>query len=97
MYSQRLVLPVTRALVARMPASALRAESVLAARCLHTTVARKDIDSAAKYIGAGAATVGVAGSVSSHHLSEIIYILPSPGHQTISVYLLIHMRTYILI
>merc|ERR1711910_298965 len=31
-------------------------------RALSTTVARKDIDSAAKFIGAGAATVGVAGS-----------------------------------
>merc|ERR1711962_1139143 len=31
-------------------------------RSLQTTVARKDIDSAAKSIGAGAATVGVAGS-----------------------------------
>jgi len=29
---------------------------------LSTSVARKDIDSAAKFIGAGAATVGVAGS-----------------------------------
>ena len=31
-------------------------------RALSTSVARKDIDSAAKFIGAGAATVGVAGS-----------------------------------
>jgi len=29
---------------------------------LHTSVANRDIDSAAKFIGAGAATVGVAGS-----------------------------------
>ena len=29
---------------------------------LHTTPVRKDIESAAKYIGAGAATVGVAGA-----------------------------------
>jgi F-type H+-transporting ATPase subunit c len=29
---------------------------------LHTTPIKRDIDSAAKYIGAGAATVGVAGS-----------------------------------
>jgi len=29
---------------------------------IHTSAVRKDIDSAAKYIGAGAATVGVAGS-----------------------------------
>jgi F-type H+-transporting ATPase subunit c len=31
-------------------------------RSLSTSVVRKDIDSAAKFIGAGAATVGVAGS-----------------------------------
>ena len=29
---------------------------------IHTSVVRNDIDSAAKYIGAGAATVGVAGA-----------------------------------
>ncbi|PAV57791.1 hypothetical protein WR25_05098 [Diploscapter pachys] len=45
----------------RVP-SVLRAESAMAVRCLSTTAVRKDIDSAAKYIGAGAATVGVAGS-----------------------------------
>ena len=32
------------------------------ARCLATTSSSRDIDSAAKFIGAGAATVGVAGS-----------------------------------
>jgi len=38
-------------------------EKTIASRLmLHTTAARQDIDSAAKYIGAGAATVGVAGS-----------------------------------
>ncbi|GFS40890.1 ATP synthase F(0) complex subunit C1, mitochondrial [Nephila pilipes] len=31
-------------------------------RALHTSAIQKDIDSAAKFIGAGAATVGVAGS-----------------------------------
>lgn len=31
-------------------------------RALHTSAVSKDIDSAAKFIGAGAATVGVAGS-----------------------------------
>ena len=35
---------------------------VLASRLLHTSAIRRDIDQAAKYIGAGAATVGVAGS-----------------------------------
>ena len=34
----------------------------VAASKLHTTPVRSDIDSAAKYIGAGAATVGVAGA-----------------------------------
>lgn len=58
MYAQRLAVPLTRALVARAPVAGFRAESALVARCLHTTVARQDIDSAAKYIGAGAATVG---------------------------------------
>lgn len=36
--------------------------SVGQSRSLQTTVQRNDIDSAAKFIGAGAATVGVAGS-----------------------------------
>jgi len=36
--------------------------SVHPIRCLQTTKTRNDIDSAAKFIGAGAATVGVAGS-----------------------------------
>jgi F-type H+-transporting ATPase subunit c len=34
----------------------------LQASQIHTTAIRNDIDSAAKYIGAGAATVGVAGA-----------------------------------
>merc|ERR1712156_1298531 len=38
------------------------ASSVMASRALTTTSAKKDIDSAAKFIGVGAATVGVAGS-----------------------------------
>jgi len=36
--------------------------SVAAVRTLQTSSASRDIDSAAKFIGAGAATVGVAGS-----------------------------------
>jgi len=36
--------------------------SVAAVRTLQTSTASRDIDSAAKFIGAGAATVGVAGS-----------------------------------
>merc|ERR1712126_477810 len=42
--------------------SSLRPASVQATSCLSTSAARSDIDSAAKFIGAGAATVGVAGS-----------------------------------
>lgn len=34
----------------------------IAVQPLHTSAIRRDIDQAAKYIGAGAATVGVAGS-----------------------------------
>lgn len=40
----------------------LRGPGALAIRALQTSAVRADIDSAAKYIGAGAATVGVAGS-----------------------------------
>ncbi|KAF7489918.1 ATP synthase lipid-binding protein [Sarcoptes scabiei] len=36
--------------------------STMQTRSIQTSVVRKDIDSAAKFIGAGAATVGVAGS-----------------------------------
>ena len=36
--------------------------SVQSAQTLHTTAIRRDIDSAAKYIGAGASAAGVAGS-----------------------------------
>ena len=36
--------------------------ALIAARQLSTSAAKNDIDSAAKFIGAGAATVGVAGS-----------------------------------
>ena len=38
------------------------APACVQSRALQTSTARKDIDSAAKFIGAGAATVGVAGS-----------------------------------
>merc|ERR1711945_70250 len=39
------------------------AAPVSQSRALQTTAQRKDIDSAAKFIGAGAATVGVSGSL----------------------------------
>merc|ERR1711962_1632147 len=51
-------------------------------RSLQTTVARKDIDSAAKFIGAGAATVGVAGSgagIGSVFVSLIIGYARNPS------------------
>ena len=45
-----------------MQAAWSSAPACVQTRALQTTSARKDIDSAAKFIGAGAATVGVAGS-----------------------------------
>jgi len=50
--------PVSSAMFVQPAAAAPSTQS----RAISTTVARKDIDSAAKFIGAGAATVGVAGS-----------------------------------
>merc|ERR1712061_534693 len=44
------------------PATWSSAPACVQMRALQTSTARKDIDSAAKFIGAGAATVGVAGS-----------------------------------
>ncbi len=41
---------------------AIRQWALNQTRALQTTTANRDIDSAAKFIGAGAATVGVAGS-----------------------------------
>uniref|UniRef100_A0A915EHB9 ATPase protein 9 n=1 Tax=Ditylenchus dipsaci TaxID=166011 RepID=A0A915EHB9_9BILA len=58
MFVQRLTVPFARTLAMRMA----RPESALALRALQTSARVCDIDSAAKYIGAGAATVGVAGS-----------------------------------
>merc|ERR1712172_341241 len=43
-------------------ARSLRPATVQASQLLSTSAAKSDIDSAAKFIGAGAATVGVAGS-----------------------------------
>merc|ERR1711936_1274060 len=40
----------------------LRPATVQATSLIHTSAAKQDIDSAAKFIGAGVATVGVAGS-----------------------------------
>jgi len=49
--------PCGRAVLQRMAQP-----SVVAVRSFQTSPANRDIDSAAKFIGAGAATVGVAGS-----------------------------------
>jgi len=49
---------------------------------LHTSLVRRDIDQAAKYIGAGAATVGVAGSgagIGSVFGSLVIGYARNPG------------------
>merc|ERR1712203_1302044 len=40
----------------------MRPATVQATNLIHTSAAKQDIDSAAKFIGAGAATVGLAGS-----------------------------------
>jgi F-type H+-transporting ATPase subunit c len=61
MLAHRLSAPLARAMVLRMRAdNAVPLASTI--RALQTTAPRLDIDSAAKFIGAGAATVGVAGS-----------------------------------
>merc|ERR1739838_477937 len=49
-------------MLARNIASLRPATSALATRSFQTSTPSRDIDSAAKFIGAGAATVGVAGS-----------------------------------
>jgi len=77
MYCARIVTPVARAALAprsqmylRPVSSALMAKtseqsplvSASPVRAIQTSAVSRDIDSAAKFIGAGAATVGVAGS-----------------------------------
>lgn len=44
------------------PPSGVSSEQLVAVRGFRTSVVSRDIDTAAKFIGAGAATVGVAGS-----------------------------------
>merc|ERR1711955_64376 len=62
MYAARLALtPVVRSAAVRSQA-AVRPMAVAPFRSIQTSTANQDIDSAAKFIGAGAATVGVAGS-----------------------------------
>ena len=53
---------LARVSVATALRSYQRTVSLTGVRCLQTTSSSRDIDSAAKFIGAGAATVGVAGS-----------------------------------
>jgi F0F1-type ATP synthase membrane subunit c/vacuolar-type H+-ATPase subunit K len=46
----------------RLTMAAMRSMRPAAVQAMHTSAPKADIDSAAKFIGAGAATVGVAGS-----------------------------------
>jgi len=50
----------------------------LPARSFQTSAVARDIDSAAKFIGAGAATVGVAGSGKFGHFADVIVVTPTP-------------------
>uniref|UniRef100_A0A3Q3K667 ATP synthase lipid-binding protein n=1 Tax=Monopterus albus TaxID=43700 RepID=A0A3Q3K667_MONAL len=45
-----------------VPQSVVSSQQQLTVRRFHTSAVSQDIDTAAKFIGAGAATVGVAGS-----------------------------------
>ncbi len=53
---------VSRAMMSNLPKLSPLATTEFTAKNLHTSIVRRDIDQAAKYIGAGAATIGVAGS-----------------------------------
>ncbi|KAL5960963.1 ATP synthase F 0 complex subunit C1 mitochondrial [Taenia solium] len=53
---------VSRVAMRKLPKLGSLAASEVAWKDLHTSIAYRDIDQAAKYIGAGAATIGVAGS-----------------------------------
>ncbi|KAG8175864.1 hypothetical protein JTE90_003087 [Oedothorax gibbosus] len=61
--TRREVMPFRMVQEPKVPQVSL-SQSLIAAmpRALHTSAVSRDIDSAAKFIGAGAATVGVAGS-----------------------------------
>lgn len=53
----------SRSIISQWQKSPLLAQqAIIGSRALTTTTQKNDIDSAAKFIGAGAATVGVAGS-----------------------------------
>merc|ERR1712179_671982 len=67
MYCSRLITPAARCVVSSSKSSLARplGSTILSQReirLLQTSAVRNDIDQAAKYIGAGAATVGVAGA-----------------------------------
>ncbi|MPC18291.1 ATP synthase lipid-binding protein, mitochondrial [Portunus trituberculatus] len=62
MYAARLALPAARTAAIVRSQALVRPMAVTTTRALQTTSTSRDIDSAAKFIGAGAATVGVAGS-----------------------------------
>merc|ERR1711973_32471 len=62
MYAVRLALPIARTAAVRSQAVVRPMAVAPLARSIQTTATTRDIDSAAKFIGAGAATVGVAGS-----------------------------------
>ncbi|KAL5110556.1 ATP synthase F 0 complex subunit C2 mitochondrial [Taenia crassiceps] len=53
---------VSRVVMEKLPKLGSLAASEAAWKNFHTSIIRRDIDQAAKYIGAGAATIGVAGS-----------------------------------
>lgn len=53
---------VSWAVISNLPKISPLASTQIVCKNLHTSVAHRDIDQAAKYIGAGAATIGVAGS-----------------------------------
>ncbi|KAK8719768.1 hypothetical protein OTU49_013789 [Cherax quadricarinatus] len=62
MYAARLALPVARTVAVRSNTVACPMAVGPLIRSFQTTTTSRDIDSAAKFIGAGAATVGAAGS-----------------------------------
>ncbi|KAK3885937.1 hypothetical protein Pcinc_009885 [Petrolisthes cinctipes] len=62
MYAARLVIPAARTVAVRSQAVVRPLAVAPLTRNFHATTTTRDIDSAAKFIGAGAATVGVAGS-----------------------------------
>ncbi|KAM3180040.1 ATP synthase F(0) complex subunit C1, mitochondrial, partial [Hymenolepis weldensis] len=52
----------SRLIITNLPKLSPLASTEIVSKNLHTSVTHRDIDQAAKYIGAGAATIGVAGS-----------------------------------